>query len=459
MSGFDRFNLRPELRRALDDAGFDDPRPIQLDALPPALAGSDVLGLAPTGTGKTAAFVLPILQRLLEGRGQNRGKRPRALVVTPTRELAQQVEEETRRLARHTRLSSLVVFGGVSIGRHIKALRPNLDVLVACPGRLLDLLGRGAVDLGAVEVLVLDEADHMFDQGFLPDVRRILEAIPAQRQTLLFSATMPREIRRFADQVLDEPAVVELANANPAETIAHGVYEFPEARKLDALVNVASAPEFESAIVFLRTKHRVVRLVKKLARRGIQAVGLQGNMSQSQRDRAIRQFKRGKVRVLVATDIAARGLDIAGVSHVVNYDLPMNAEAYTHRIGRTGRSGASGIAITFADPNQHAAVRAIERSLGERIERLDPTDLVSGEAAAWADDVVVPAAPASDWARGVAGESSSDVASNRDPWLQARERTTSSTRNTRSRPKRQGQGAAARRKRSGSAWPSPRAAS
>lgn len=330
------------------------------------MAGRDVLGLAQTGTGKTAAFVLPILHRLLE---EGRAAGPRALVVAPTRELAAQVHAEFERLAQFTNISSVVVFGGVPIARQQRALRRSPDIVVACPGRLLDLLSQGALTLKGVEVLVLDEADHMFDMGFLPDLRRILRALPERRQNLLFSATMPREIRRLADEILYKPAVIELANSRPAETIEHGLYQITESEKVGALENLLGGEDFRSAIIFTRTKRRAKRLAERLDKSGHAAIALQGNMSQPQRERALKGFRDGSFDVLVATDIAARGLDIAGVSHVVNFDVPNTPDAYTHRIGRTGRSEQTGTAFTFVTPDDAAAVRAIEKRLGAEIER------------------------------------------------------------------------------------------
>jgi len=370
-TGFDSFNLRPELLRAVTDLGFTEPRPIQVQAIPPALEGRDVLGLAQTGTGKTAAFVLPILQRLLGARRPG----PRALVVAPTRELAAQVQADFERLAVHTKLDSVAIFGGVPIARQIRTLRGRPDVVVACPGRLLDLLSQGALCLDGVEVLVLDEADHMFDMGFLPDVRRILRALPQRRQNLLYSATMPREIRKLADTILRNPAVLELGNSRPAETISHALYPLTEPDKVGALERLLSGEDFRSAIVFLRTKRRAKRLAQRLEMSGHAAVAMQGNMSQPQRERALNGFREGRYAVLVATDIAARGLDIAGVSHVVNFDVPNTPDAYTHRIGRTGRSEQTGTAFTFVTPDDADAVRAIEKRLGARIERLQLAEL------------------------------------------------------------------------------------
>jgi ATP-dependent RNA helicase RhlE len=364
-AGFDCFNLRPELLKAVADADFSVPRPIQARALPPALAGRDVLGLAQTGTGKTAAFVLPILQRLLATRRPG----PRALIVAPTRELAAQVHAEIERLARYTSLSSISVYGGVPVARQVRGLRRSPDVIVACPGRLLDLLSQRALRLDGIEVLVLDEVDHMFDLGFLPDVRRILRALPSRRQNLLFSATMPREIRKLAESVLENPAVIELGHSRPAETIAHALYPVTEGDKVGALEHLLTGDDFRSAIVFLRTKRRAKRLAQRLDERGHAAVALQGNMSQPQRERALQGFREDRYDVLVATDIAARGLDIAGVSHVVNFDMPNTSDAYTHRIGRTGRSDQAGTAFTFVTADDTDAVRALEERLGVAIER------------------------------------------------------------------------------------------
>ena len=371
MTSFDALDLPPELAKAVKAAGFTEPRPIQAHALPRALAGHDVLGLAQTGTGKTAAFALPILERLL-GRKANG---PRALVVAPTRELAAQVQAEIQLLAKFTSLTSVSIFGGVPIPRQVRALRANPDIVVACPGRLLDLMGQGALKLNCVEVLVLDEADHMFDMGFLPDVRRILKALPARRQNLLFSATMPREIRKLADAILHKPAVVELANARPAETIAHSIYQMTEGDKVGAAERLLEGDDFRSAIIFLRTKRRAKKLAERLDARGHRAVALQGNMSQPQRERALKGFRDGTYDVLVATDIAARGLDIAGVSHVVNFDVPNTPDAYTHRIGRTGRSEQTGQAFTFVTSDDYDQVRQIEKRLGKPIDQRKLSEL------------------------------------------------------------------------------------
>jgi ATP-dependent RNA helicase RhlE len=364
-SGFDCFELDRALERGIRAAGFEEPRPIQNDTIPAALKGADVLGLAQTGTGKTAAFALPLLDQLLDENLPG----PRALVLAPTRELATQIDAEIRTLAKFTRLKTVTIFGGVPARGQASALRKHPEIVVGCPGRVLDLLQQGVLRLGGIETLVLDEADHMFDMGFLPDIRRILAALPKERQNLLFSATMPREIRRLADEILSEPHVAELAHSTPAETIEHALYPVPEKRKRDLLEHVLAEDACDSAIVFTRTKHRARRLAEQLNKAGHRAVGLQGNMSQFQRDRAMQGFRTRRFDILVATDIAARGIDVNGVSHVINYDVPNTPEAYTHRIGRTGRSEREGKACTFVTGEDRAWVRATERMIGAAIPR------------------------------------------------------------------------------------------
>ena len=394
-TGFDRFELHPDLARGVRAAGFVEPRPIQVATIPAALEGSDVLGLAQTGTGKTAAFALPLLDRLLETRKPG----PRALVLAPTRELATQINAEISLLAKFTRLKTALVFGGTSMHAQIDALRRRPEVVVACPGRLLDLMGQGAVRLGDVETLVLDEADHMFDMGFLPDIRRILSALPGERQNLLFSATMPREIRRLADDLLDNPEVVELAGTGPAETIEHALYPVPEKRKRALLEHILASEGCDSAIVFTRTKYRARRLAEQLDEAGHRAIGLQGNMSQPRRDRAMRGFRDRHFNILVATDIAARGIDVSGISHVINYDVPNTPEAYTHRIGRTGRSELDGRACTFVTGEDWDWVRATERAIGAPIPRrqVEPfTELKGARAARSAGAGVARGRPAPD---------------------------------------------------------------
>jgi ATP-dependent RNA helicase RhlE len=362
---FSRFALHPLVQRGVEAAGFTEPRPIQDGAIPAALEGRDILGLAQTGTGKTAAFVLPILSRLLARKQPG----PRVLIMAPTRELANQIDEDIRTLARFTGIRSVTLFGGVSVRSQANALRTQPEILVGCPGRLLDLLEKRLLRLDRIDTLILDEADHMFDMGFLPDVRRVIHALPGRRQNLMFAATMPREIRALASALLREPHVVELTHSKPASTIDHAVYPVESDKKLGMLERVLAEEGFVSAIVFTRTKHRASRLAQQLARAGHRAVALQGNMSQGQRERAMDGFRKRRFDVLVATDIAARGLDVEQVSHVVNFDMPTTADAYTHRIGRTGRSEREGKAYTFVTPDDQAMVREVERRIGTPIAR------------------------------------------------------------------------------------------
>ncbi|MGI9039182.1 MAG: DEAD/DEAH box helicase [Gemmatimonadota bacterium] len=364
-TGFDRFGLNEALVRGISAAGFQEPRPIQAETIPAGMEGRDVLGLAQTGTGKTAAFALPLLDRLLQGSGGA----PRVLVLAPTRELANQIGVEIRMLSKFTRLKMMTIYGGVSTRGQINELKRKPDIVVGCPGRVLDLLQQGVLRLNEVETFVLDEADHMFDMGFLPDIRRIISALPSRRQNLLFSATMPKDIRHLANDLLERPHVAELADSAPAETIDHALYHVAEERKRDLLEHMLTSDECESAIVFTRTKHRAKRLAKQLSSAGHRAIGLQGNMSQNQRDRAMRGFRTRQFEILVATDIASRGIDVSGVSHVINYDVPNTPEAYTHRIGRTGRAELEGIACTFVTHADQAWVRSTERMIGSPIPR------------------------------------------------------------------------------------------
>jgi ATP-dependent RNA helicase RhlE len=364
-TGFDRFDLHPLILRGVLAAGFKEPRPIQNETIPAALKGRDVLGLAQTGTGKTAAFALPLLDYF----ESEPGRGPRALILAPTRELATQIDAEIRLLARFTNLRVMSIFGGVSVRGQISALRQNPEIIVGCPGRVLDLIGQKALRLGDVECLVLDEADHMFDMGFLPDLRRILKFLPEERQNLLFSATMPKEIRGLADDLLNDPHVVELTRTGPAETIEHLLVPINEDRKHALLKHILDEDDCQSAIVFTRTKRRARQLAEKLDKAGHRAVSLQGNMSQNARDRAMDGFRKSRYDVLVATDIVARGIDVQGVSHVINFDVPNTPEAYTHRIGRTGRAELEGRALTFATNDDVAWLRATERQLGAAIPR------------------------------------------------------------------------------------------
>ena len=364
-SGFDRFQLDSVLTRGLEAAGFNEPRPIQVETIPACLEGRDVMGLAQTGTGKTAAFALPILQRLIETPGPG----PRVLVLAPTRELAIQIDAEIRLLAKFSKIETVTIFGGVPAHSQIRVLRRRPQIVVGCPGRVLDLVQQRRLDLTRVETLVLDEADHMFDMGFLPDIKRILAALPEHRQNLLFSATMPKAIRELASRILTRPHIVELAIEAPAERIEHALYPVPEGRKRDLLDRLLSEDDCRTAIVFTRTKHRAKRLALQLSKQGLRSVALQGNMSQSQRDRAMSGFREGRFDILVATDIAARGLDVAGIDYVINFDPPSTPETYTHRIGRTGRSEESGKACTLVTREDSGWVRDTERVLGSPIPR------------------------------------------------------------------------------------------
>ena len=364
-NGFNRFGLHEDLVRGIRDAGFETPWPIQLQTIPAGLDGRDVLGLAHTGTGKTAAFALPLLDRLLQARRPG----PRALVLAPTRELATQIAVEIRALSKYTRLKVLTIYGGVSTREQVRAMVQSPEIIVGCPGRVLDLLQQGVLRLFQIETLVLDEADHMFDMGFLPDIRSILKALPARRQNLLFAATMPREIRRLADDILKDPRLVELADTAPAATIDHALYLVPERRKRALLEHMLTRDDCESAIVFIRTKQRAQRLAEELRKEGHRAVGLQGNMDQPERGRAMQGFRSGRYDVLVATDIAARGIDVSGISYVINFDVPNTPEAYTHRIGRTGRAECEGVARTFVTGSDGDWVRATERMIGAPIPR------------------------------------------------------------------------------------------
>jgi ATP-dependent RNA helicase RhlE len=366
ISNFKAFNLHPTVAAGVTTAGYVNPTPIQDQAIPPVMEGQDVMGLAQTGTGKTAAFVLPILNRLIQSR-QAPG-RVRALIIAPTRELAEQIHQAIQTLGRRTALKSATVYGGVGVNPQIQKLK-RTDIVVACPGRLLDHIGRRTVDLSHLEVLVLDEADQMFDMGFFPDIRRILKHVPPRRQTLLFSATMPSEIRHLAREVLRDPVTVQVGTTAPAETVSHALYPVSEHLKTPLLLKLLENTTTESVLVFTRTKHRAKRLGEKLATAGYRSASLQGNLSQNRRQAALDGFRDGTYQILVATDIAARGIDVTQVSHVINYDIPNTPEAYIHRIGRTGRAARSGEAFTLITSADNSMVHAIDRVIGARIER------------------------------------------------------------------------------------------
>jgi len=364
---FSALGLHDDLVRAVRALGFTEPTPIQAQAIPPALAGKDVLACAMTGSGKTAAFALPILHHLA---ARPRGA-TRALVLTPTRELAAQIQEHTAALARHTRVSAAAVFGGVGMGPQEQAFRRGADVIVATPGRLLDHLRMPYASFRGLEVLVLDEADRMLDMGFLPDVRRILRHLPARRQTLLFSATLPAPIVELAGQMLKDPVSISVGRRSaPAVGITHAAYPVPSGLKSALLAELVKGGTMRSVLVFTRTKHRANRVADYLVRPGGTAGRIHGHPSQSQRTQALEGFKAGRFPVLVATDIAARGIDVEALSHVVNFDVPGSSDDYVHRVGRTGRAAATGDAVLFVSPEEEADARGIERVLGHRLPRL-----------------------------------------------------------------------------------------
>jgi ATP-dependent RNA helicase RhlE len=363
---FERLGLRPPLLAALRDLGFSEPTPIQARAIPPALEGRDLLGSAETGSGKTAAFALPLLQRLLD---QPRGK-TRALVLAPTRELADQIAEHVTALAKHTNVTVAAIYGGVGFRPQLNALKRGADILVATPGRLLDHITQKTARLGSIEMLVLDEADRMLDMGFLPDVRRIISHLPADRQTLFFSATLPPQISGLVREILRDPVRVELAaKAAPVQTLSQTLYAVPQENKTDLLVELLKDNAIYSAIAFTRTKARANRLAAALQKHRIPVNLIHGDRSQSQRTHALENFKRGRYRVLVATDIAARGIDISALGHVINFDVPLVASDYLHRIGRTARAKASGDAITFVSSDEEPLIKQIEYVLGKRLDR------------------------------------------------------------------------------------------
>ncbi|CAN5511743.1 DEAD/DEAH box helicase [soil metagenome] len=370
MKTFKSLGLSEPILRGVVDAGYNTPTPIQLAAIPAALAGKDITGTAQTGTGKTAAFVLPMLERLAASPSTDRRRPVRALVVAPTRELALQVETSVRTYGKHTGIRSIAIFGGVGMGPQLQAFQRGVDIVSATPGRLLDHMNRGSLDLSKVEILVLDEADRMFDMGFINDIRKIIKAIPTRRQTLLFSATFPPAIQQLAASVQQNPESVEIGtHTNAATSVTQYIYPVAQTQKMDLLLHLLKTEDIENVLVFSRTKHRANRITKKLSQVGIAAAAIHSNRSQNQRERALEDFKRGDVQVLVATDIAARGIDVQGISHVVNFDTPNQAEDYIHRIGRTGRAAATGDAITFVSRDEEEYLRQIEKHTGRRFER------------------------------------------------------------------------------------------
>ena len=372
---FDQFELAPQVLQAVNDAGYTQPTPIQAKAIPLALEGRDLIALAQTGTGKTAGFTLPIVHRLIteplvDESGESLRK-VRALILVPTRELAAQVEESFRKYGKHSDLRVVPIYGGVSMDAQLKALRTGVDVVVATPGRLIDHMERETVSFSDLEILVLDEADRMLDMGFAPQLNRIVREVPPYRQTLLFSATMPPEVEALARKYLRKPVVVQIGlRSETASSVTHAVYPVAHSKKTDLLVELLKNFDMESVLIFTRTKHGADRVVRHLEEGGVKATAMHADKSQGERTRALEDFKAGKIRVLVATDIAQRGLDVTGISHVINYDVPQQPEDYVHRIGRTGRAAASGDAFTFMSPDEISMVRTIERVIGQQIPRI-----------------------------------------------------------------------------------------
>src|SRR5438477_789611 len=377
---FRALHLSPPILQAVDDAGYTEPTPIQVAAIPHILAGHDVIGIAQTGTGKTAAFVLPILTKLAGSMQNSHRRATRVLVVAPTRELVVQIEENVRAYAKHLPVRMATVFGGVSERPQLEALRSGVDLVVATPGRLIDLMGQRAANFSGIEFLVLDEADRMLDMGFLPPIRQIVKALPQKRQTLMFSASLSREIEKLTHEFQRSPKIVEIGRrANPAETVTQFVYEVRPHLKSALLLHLLGDPTFDTVLVFTRTKRGADKLARRLESSGIKTGTIHSNRSQNQRLRALKDFKSGAVRVLVATDIAARGIDVDGISHVVNYDFPMHSEDYVHRIGRTGRAHAVGDAVSFVSPDENGDLRSLERFIGRGLprRRLDGFDYSS----------------------------------------------------------------------------------
>jgi ATP-dependent RNA helicase RhlE len=362
---FKTFNLHESIMAGVRAVGYDDPTPIQRQAIPPIIQGRDVLGLAQTGTGKTAAFALPILQRLLKSPRGRIG----AAIISPTRELAEQTYETFNELGQQTGLQSLAIYGGVNMDQQVRKLRSGIEIAVACPGRLLDHIWKGTINLEYLDVLVIDEADRMFDMGFLPDIRNILKCLIKPRQTLLFSATMPDDIRSLVKEVLHDPVTVRIGPTAPATAVSHSLYPVKQHLKTALLIELLHRTKTESVLVFTRTKHRAERVAQQLVKAGCKAASLHGDLAQYRRQATLDGFRMGTVKVLVATDIAARGIDVLRISHVVNYDMPDTLDAYIHRIGRTGRINNKGEALTFVTGTDADMIKAIEQVLRTPLER------------------------------------------------------------------------------------------
>jgi ATP-dependent RNA helicase RhlE len=371
---FEKFKLDAKIMASVQALGYKVPTPIQLQSIPPIMEGRDVMGLAQTGTGKTAAFVLPILQRLMQGpRGHIR-----ALIIAPTRELSEQTHKAIGQLGRKAQIHSASIYGGVNINGQVTRLRDKIDIVSACPGRLLDHIQRNTIDLSHVEVLVLDEADHMFDMGFLPDVRKIVKHLPAKRQTLLFSATMPEDIRSLANDLLINPVNIKIGHSAPVDTVTHHFYPVQMATKTALLKDILDKAEMESVLVFTRTKSRAKSVALQLDKSGYKVTSLHGNLTQQKRQHALDGFRDGRYEIMVATDIAARGIDVTRISHVINYDMPSTTDAYTHRIGRTGRAAKTGDAFTFVTGEDAGLAHSLKRVLGEKLEYHSVAGLTTG---------------------------------------------------------------------------------
>jgi len=373
---FTDFNFNKHISEALKSQGYVTPTPIQQRAIQPTLDGRDMIGLAQTGTGKTAAFVLPILEQLSAGRSSNS---VRSLIIAPTRELAEQTYAYIGKFSRRLKIRACVVYGGVSREAQINKLKRGVDIVVACPGRLLDLANDGAIKLSGIEILVLDEADQMLDQGFLPDIKRIIKKLPVKRQNLVFSATMPHEVRSLIDGLLVNPVEVTVDHTEPHTNISHTFYRTEKNKKNSLLTSILKEGYVGSAIVFTRTKYKAKSLAQRLEKQGFKAASIQGNLSQQQRQRALNDFKNGSCKILVATDIAARGIDVAGISHIINYDIPGTTEAYTHRTGRTGRACQSGEALTFITSEDQKMIKSLERVLRGKISYGNLPSIDSGD--------------------------------------------------------------------------------
>ena len=376
LNTFESMDLFPQLHRALKEQKYQHPTPIQAQTVPPAIAGQDILGCAQTGTGKTAAFALPILDYIGHDQPPTIANRPTTLVLAPTRELAIQISESFRTYGKHVRFRQVLVYGGACQKPQVKAIRQGVDVLIATPGRLLDLMNQGHVDLGHVEIFVLDEADRMLDMGFMPAIKKIVADLPKERQSLFFSATMPPKIQSLAAQLLFNPVSIDVTppESTSVEGIKQTVRMVQRPNKFASLRDLLRGDSVERTIVFTRTKHGANALTRKLDRAGLSAAAIHGNKTQNARQRALEAFRQKQVTVLVATDVAARGIDIAGVTHVINYDMPVEAETYIHRIGRTGRAGAEGIAVSFCTAEEREELRAIEKLIGKKLTIENPED-------------------------------------------------------------------------------------